>query len=181
MQLTIFLVATTLLYNTYYVKNKNTEEPIEVEIESDSNTNNFTNIEYSGFDLNGNRYVLNAGKANFKTETPENINMKDVVANFYLEDGTILKVEGDEGFYNNITLDIEFRENVKATYLTNTLLSDQINYSNSDGKLLVTGNVRGESIEKGEFFADNVEYDLINKTLDFSMFNNKQVNVKFKN
>ena len=181
MQLTIFLVATTLLYNTYYVKNKNTEEPIEVEIESDSNTNNFTNIEYSGFDLNGNRYVLNAGKANFKTETPENINMKDVVANFYLEDGTILKVEGDEGFYNNITLDIEFRENVKATYLTNTLLSDQINYSNSDGKLLVTGNVRGESIEKGEFFADNVEYDLTNKTLDFSMFDNKQVNVKLKN
>jgi len=180
-QLTIFLVASTLLYNTYRDKNKNIEDLIKVESESDPTTNNFTNIEYSGFDLNGNRYVLNAGKANFKTETPEAINMRDVVANFYLKDGEILKVTSDEGFYNNITLDIKFRKNVKATYLTNTLLSDQLTYSNSNGKLLVSGNVRGESIEKGEFFADNVEYDLTNKTLDFSMFGNKQVNVKLKN
>jgi len=76
---------------------------------------------------------------------------------------------------------MDFRENVKATYLTNTLLSDQLTYSNTNSKLLVTGNVHGESIEKGEFFADNVEYDLTNKTLDFSMFDNKQVNVKLKN
>jgi len=86
-QLTIFLVASTLLYNTYRDKNKNIEDLIKVESESDPTTNNFTNIEYSGFDLNGNRYVLNAGKANFKTETPEAINMRDVVANFYLKDG----------------------------------------------------------------------------------------------
>ena len=41
--------------------------------------------------------------------------------------------------------------------------------------------MRGESIEKGEFSADNVEYDLTNKTLNFSMFGNKHVNVKLKN
>jgi len=179
-QLTIFLVASILLYNTYRDKNE-TKDKIKVGIENDSDTNSFSDIEYSGFDLNGNRYILNAGKANFKTESPEAINMKDVVANFYLKNGTVLKVVSDEGFYNNITFDMEFKESVKATYLTNTLLSDQLIYSNSSGKLLVSGNVRGESIEKGEFFADNVEYDLTNKTLDFSMFGSKQVNVKLKN
>ena len=53
--------------------------------------------------------------------------------------------------------------------------------SNSNTKLIATGNVRGESIEKGEFSADNVEYDLGDKSLNFSMFGSKQVNVKLKN
>ena len=61
------------------------------------------------------------------------------------------------------------------------MLSDSLDYSNSNGKLLASGNVRGESVEKGEFIADNVEYNLSNKTLDFSMFGNKQVNIKLKN
>ena len=51
---------------------------------------------------------------------------------------------------------MNFRKNVKAHLLTNTLVSDQLNYSNSSGKLLASGNVTGESVEKGEFFADNV-------------------------
>ena len=34
---------------------------------------------------------------------------------------------------------------------------------------------------EGEFSADNVEYNLTNKTLDFSMFGSKRVNVKIKN
>ena len=179
-QLTIFLVVLTLLYNTYRDKNEIKKE-VKIETESNPDTNSFTDVEYSGFDLVGNRYILNAGKANFKVTTPHDINMTDVVANFYFKDDTILKILSDKGFYNNISLDMDFRENVKATYLTNTLLSDQLTYSNTNSKLLVTGNVHGESIEKGEFFADNVEYDLTNKTLDFSMFDNKQVNVKLKN
>ena len=107
--------------------------------------------------------------------------MKGIIANFYLKDDTVLNVISDEGLYNSINLDMEFRKNVKATYLTNTLLSEKLTYSNSKGKLLASGNVRGESIEKGQFSADNVEYDLANKTLGFSMLGNKQVNVKLKN
>ena len=54
-------------------------------------------------------------------------------------------------------------------------------YSNSNAKLIATGNVHGESIEKGEFSADSVEYNLQDKALSFSMFGSKQVNVKLKN
>ena len=180
-QLTIFLVASFLLYLTYSDKNKKVKKEVKIEIESKVDTNSFTDIEYSGFDLNGNRYLLKAVKAEFESETPELVNMKIVIANFYLKDDTTLTVISEEGLYNNITLDMKFRQNVKATYLSNTLLSDQLTYSNSDGKLLATGNVRGESIEKGEFSADNVEYDLTSKILNFAMFGNKQVNVKLKN
>ena len=169
------------MYNTYRDKNNATEEIVKIKTKTDPDTNSFADVVYSGFDLNGNRYTLNAGEANFKTKTPEFIDMKNVNANFYLKDDTLLKVISDSGLYNNKTLDMIFIDNVKATYLTSTLLSDRLDYSNTGGKLLASGNVRGESVEKGKFFADNVEYDLTNKTLDFSMLGNKQVNVKVKN
>jgi len=179
-QLVIFIVAAFLLYNTYRDKNKVTEEIIKIKIETNPDTNSFVDVEYSGFDLNGNRYTLNAGKADFETKTPEIIDMKNVEANFYLKDGTLLRIISDDGLYNNKTLDMIFIDNVKTTYLSSILLSNQLDYSNTNGKLLASGNVRGESVEKGTFFADNVEYDLTNKTLEFSMLGNKKVNVKVK-
>jgi len=180
-QLTIFFIASFLLYQTYYgSKEKDIKTILEIKSESSVDTNSFTDIEYSGFDLNGNRYILEARMADFDLETPEAINMKIVTANFYLKDDTVLTVTSEEGFYNNVTLDMKFKQNVKAVYLTSTLLSNQLTYLNSDGKLIATGNVRGESIEKGEFFADNVEYDLTSKILNFAMFGSKQVNVKLK-
>ena len=180
-QLTIFFVAIALLYNTYRDKSKETENFVKIEAETNLNTNSFTDIEYSGFDLAGNRYALKAIKANFKTETPELVNMEKVNAKFYLKDGSILRVISEEGLYNNVTLDMNFRKNVKADYLTHILFSDSLSYSSSSAKLIATGNVHGESIEKGEFIADNVEYDLVEKTLNFSMFGKERVNLKLKN
>ena len=180
-QLTIFFVAFGLLYNTYSDKTKKKESSIKTELETNPDTNSFTDIEYSGFDLEGNRYVLNAKQANFKTITPELVNMMGVVAKFYLKDNTILTVNSDEGIYNNVTLDMKFKKNVKADYLTNTLLSDLLYYSNKNGKLTSSGNVKGKSVDKGEFSADNVEYDIKDKSLNFSMFGSDLVNVKIKN
>ena len=180
-QLTIFFVAIALLYNTYRDKNKESEIFTEVKIETNPNVNSFTDIEYSGFDLTGNRYILTALKAKFKTESPELVDMKGVEGKFYLKDGTVLVVISDEGLYNNVTLDMNFRKNVKANYLSHILFSDLLSYSNSNAKLIATGNVRGESIEKGEFVADNVEYDLLGKNLNFSMFGKERVNIKLKN
>ena len=179
-QVTIFLIAASLLFNTYLNKNKKIEKAVKIELETNPNTNSFNDIEYSGFDLNGNRYTLKAGTADFETETPESINMKKVVANFYLKNNTVLTVISDKGLYNNITLDMKFMKNVKSAYLANTLFSDQLTYSNSNGKLLAAGNVHGESVENGEFSADNVEYDLKKKVFIFSMVGDKQVNVRLK-
>ena len=177
-QITIFLVSIALLYNTYRNKNKESEVSTNIEIETDPKKNSFTDIEYSGFDLTGKRYILKAKIADFKTETPELVNMKVITAKFYLKDNSVLTVISDEGLYNNVTLDMDFRKNVKTNYLTHNLISDAWSYSNTQGKLIATGNVQGESIEKGEFTADNVEYNLADKILNFSMFGGKQVNLK---
>ena len=52
-QLTIFLVAATLIYNTYRDEKKETENFLKIEAETDPGTNSFNDIEYSGFDLTG--------------------------------------------------------------------------------------------------------------------------------
>jgi hypothetical protein len=180
-QITIFLFACALLYNTYRDKKPEKENFVKIEAETNPDVNFFTDIEYSGFDLTGNRYILKAEEAEFKTQTPDLVNMKKVRAKFYLKDNTILTVVSDTGLYNSVTFDMNFNGNVEADYLTHTLNSDLLSYSNTDAKLIATGNVRGESIEKGEFSADNVVYDVANKKLNFSVFGNKQVNVKLKN
>jgi len=178
-QIVIFLFAASLLYYTYKDEKKYEEKTVEIKSETNSNVNSFEDVEYTGLDLNGNRYSIKAEKANFKTEKPELINMDGMVAFFYFKDNTKLKVIGDKGYYNNKTYDMEFRENVRADYASSYLLSDKLAYSNTDGKLVISGNVRGESIQ-GDVYADNVVYDLSNKILDFSMLNKKQVNIKLK-
>ena len=103
-QVTIFLIAASLLFYTCLNKNKKIEKAVKIELETNPNTNSFDDIEYSGFDLNGNRYTLKAGTADFETETPDSINMIKVVANFYLKNTTVLTVISDTGLYNNITI-----------------------------------------------------------------------------
>ena len=139
----------------------------------------FENIEYNGIDLNGNRYVLKADKASFEKDTPENIDLKIMKAIFYFKDGTILEVIGDYGTYNNKTHDMEFRENIIATYVDNILYADNFDFLNSQNSLSIYGNIKTESIQ-GNIRADNILVDLSTKIIDMSMFDNKQVNVNLR-
>ncbi len=185
-QITLFIIAISLLYFTYYNKDLDTEktsveriENKEVE-ESDSKAVNvFEDIEYKGIDLNGNRFTIKSEIADFELETPELINMKIMTAIFYFKDGTILKVKGDYGTYNNKNNNMEFRDNIEAVYGQNYLYADNLDYLNSENSLTIYGNVKGEGIE-GNIMADNLEFDLSLKTLNISMFSKNQINVKLK-
>ena len=185
-QITLFIIAISLLYFTYYNKDLDAEktsveriENKEVE-ESDSKAVNvFEDIEYKGIDLNGNRFTIKSEIADFELETPELINMKIMSAIFYFKDGTILKVKGDYGTYNNKNNNMEFRDNIEAVYGQNYLYADNLDYLNSENSLTIYGNVKGEGIE-GNIMADNLEFDLSLKTLNISMFSKNQINVKLK-
>ena len=70
---------------------KKTQERIELQIDKNSDGDTFFNIEYSGIDLSGNRYILKSEEAkNVKTE-PELVYMKLVTAIFYFKDDTTSK------------------------------------------------------------------------------------------
>ena len=106
--------------------------------------------------------------------------MKVMTAIFYFKDGSVLTVNGDYGKYNNETYDMEFRNNIVANYQNDTVYADNLDYFNTKNLLTIYGNVRGESI-KGNITGDKVKIDLSKKTLDISMFDEKQINVNVMN
>ena len=188
-QIIIFIIGSLLVFFTYYNKNnvsdlKKTSDLVEQNssdtLENDQNINTFENIEYKGIDLNGNRYVIMSEKASFDVNKPELIDMKIMSAIFYFKDGTILRVKGDYGTYNNKSNDMEFRENIIANYIDNNLYADNLDYLNSKNLLTIYGNVKTESI-KGDISADNIEIDISKRTVDLSMFGNGEVKVKIRN
>ena len=184
-QISIFIISISLLFFTYYEKDKsiplNTSqsEQIESTNENASKSNAFEDIEYKGVDFNGNRYSIRSEQAEFELDTPELINMKVMKATFYFKDGTVLNVSGDYGVYNNKTNDMIFKENIEAIYENNYLYADNLDYLNSKSLLSIYGNVRTESIQ-GSIIADNLKFDLSSQTLDVTMFSDKQVNVELK-
>ena len=172
-----------MIYFTYYNKEnievKETNKPT-IEQNNKEPNNIFEDVEYSGIDLNGNRYVIQSEYADFDLEKPELINMRIMKTIFYFKDGTTMTLTGDYGTYNNKTFDMEFRDNIVAEYQNNLLYADNLIYLNTKSLLTIYGNVMTESVQ-GNINADNVEIDLSAETLDISMFDEKQVNVNLRN
>ena len=180
-QFFLFVISTLIVYFFYF--NKDKVENIEVEnikTAEDESSNVFNDIEYSGFDLNGNRYYLFSSEAIFDSEKPEIVNMKDVLARFTFKDGSILIVRSKTGLFNNQSLDMFFADNVNSEYNKHILYSNNIDYLNTKSLLKVYGNVNGSG-PKGKINAENLNFDLKNKTLDISAIENSQVNVNLLN
>ena len=181
-QVLIFLLAVSLIYFTYYnkdnIKVEETNKPI-IKQDGKGLNNVFEDVEYSGIDLNGNRYVIQSEYADFNLEKPELINMKIMKTIFYFKDGTILIITGDYGKYNNKSNDIEFRSNVIAKYKDNIIFGDSLDFFNTKNYLTIYGNVKAEGIQ-GEVVADRLYLDLSKKTLDILMDTENKVNVKVR-
>ena len=138
----------------------------------DSDT--FYNVEYSGFDLNGNRYIIKCKEAVVNKNSIELIKMQFVNAKFYFKDDTTLFINSDSGIYNNKTLDIQFSKNVKGSYLNSKLFAQNANYSNSSGYVSISNNVIIED-PKGSMFAKKLLFDIKTKTLKISSSQNERV------
>lgn len=152
------------------------QEKIKKQLLDEKNTSVdvFYNIEYSGLDLNGNRYNIKSKEAINNPDDIELVNMKFVDAKFYFKDDTVLTIESDKGIYNNKTLDIEFNGNVKGAYLDSKLFAQKASYSNSKGFVTISDNVKIIDI-KGKMIAEKLLFDIKNKTLDISSNNNSKV------
>ena len=138
--------------------------------------NVFYNIEYSGLDLAGNRYILKAKSAVSKNSNENLIEMTGVNATFYFKDETILKIKSDFGEYNNSTLDIKFQKNIKAEYEKTSLEAQYAEYSNSGGFLNISDDVKINDIQ-GNLFADKLSFNVKNKMLKIKTFNEDRINV----
>ena len=171
-----------LIYLTYY--NKGTEldqklvsQEVKKINEEDSSKEGdvFFDIEYSGFDLQGNRYLLRSKEAYVDDTRVEIIHMKNVDAKFYFKDNTTLFIIADSGIYNNKTLDMKFEKNVEANYLDSELFAEKAEYSNSKSFLSIYQNVRINDIA-GNLIADKLLFDITSQKLDITSFKDKKIN-----
>ena len=137
--------------------------------------NIFYNIEYSGLDLAGNRYIIKSKEATTNVSNQEIVNMKFVESFFYFKDDTVLKVKSDYGTYNNKTLDMFFNSNVKANYQNSVLFAENAEYSNSENFLSISGKVKIEDF-KGTMFADKLLFDIKKNKLNITSFNDDKIN-----
>jgi LPS export ABC transporter protein LptC len=171
-----------IIYLTYYNKEIATEQKtISKKIKKKNKENIseekdlFFNIEYSGFDLQGNRYLLKSEEAYFDELNPEIVYMKIVNAVFYFKDGTTLNIKADNGIYNNKTFDMKFEQNVEANYLNSQLFAEKAEYSNSKSFLSVYENVKINDIQ-GNLIADKLLFDITDQKLNITSFSNGKIN-----
>ena len=184
-QASLFLLGVLIIIFTYSEKNKPLKETIitseiqkKVESQIDNNSQQgdiFYNIEYSGLDLTGNRYVLKSKEAINKKSDQDIVLMKSVEAVFYFKDDTTLQVSSDTGVYNNKTLDMAFNGNVRAEYEGSKLFAQKAKYSNTKSFLSIDGNVKINDL-KGTMVADKLLFDIKKQKLNIASFNDGKVN-----
>ena len=135
----------------------------------------FYNIQYSGLDLEGNRYILKSLEAYNNQIDQSKIDMISVEASFFFKDDTVLKVSSEKGMYNNKNQDMIFNGNVKAFYEGSELFADKAEYSNSKSYLIISENVKVNDI-RGSMYADELLFDIKKRKLNIVSFDKKKVN-----
>ena len=188
-QLSLLIIGSLIILFTYTgnknkkettLISKSAQEKIEKQLaENELDSDIFYNIEYSGLDLAGNRYILKANEATPDKSNQDIINMKSTAAIFYFKDGTVLNVSSETGVYNNKTLDMLFSGEVKASYIESKLFADKAEYSNSDGFLTITKNVIIED-SRGTMIADELLFDIKKQTLKIAAFKDNKINANIK-
>ncbi len=181
-QISLLLFGCLIIYLTYYSSDidQNKEKTVKkIQKKSKENISEekdvFFNIEYSGFDLQGNRYLLKSEEAYIDEKNAEIVYMTSVDATFYFKDDTILYVKAKKGIYNNKSLDMKFENDVKANYLKSVLFAEKAEYSNSKSFLSIYDNVRINDLQ-GNLIADKLLFDITDQKLDITSFNNGKIN-----
>ena len=187
-QFSLIIVGGLIIFFTYYLDkksqknqiiNQETQKEILKAAESTAKGDVFYNIEYSGLDLAGNRYILKSEEATNDKTSKEIVNMKSVEAVFYFKNNKVLKVISDSGIYNNNSLDMVFLGNIKANYEDSLLFAEKAEYINSSSFLTISQKVKIDD-KKGTMYADEILFDIKNQTVDISTFEENKINANIK-
>jgi len=185
-QFFLLVISLVIIYLTYYNKDKSNTDLVENKTIKDTSKNEgqeegdlFFNIEYTGLDLRGNRYLLKSKRARLDEVKPEIVYMNEVHAIFYFKDNTILYIWSDEGVYNNKNLDMKFSDNVRAEYMESKLFAEKADYSNSENYLSIYENVRIDD-KRGNLIADKLLFDIKKQNLAITSFNDGKISANVK-
>lgn len=184
-QICLLILGSLVIIFTYFdrerhsneqIISKENQEKIKNQLRKDDKEGDiFFNIEYSGLDLAGNRYILKSKEAFSEKSDQKIVNMTSVEATFYFKDGTILNVWSEQGVYNNKSLDMKFSGNVKAIYEGSKLFAQKAEYSNSKSFLTISEKVK-ISDARGTMIADKLLFDIKKQTLEIASFTDNKIN-----
>ena len=184
-QISLLIIGSLIILFTYSDLNFSDKEKIitsETQKRIDEQLKNepqdgdiFFNIEYSGLDLAGNRFILKSKEAFNNNTSQDIVDMKFVEAFFYFKDGTVLKILSDRGIYNNKTLDMNFDGNVRANYEGSELFAQKAEYSNSKSFLMISNEIKVKDY-RGTMFADKLFFDIKKQTLNIASTSSGNVN-----
>ena len=184
-QICLLILGSLVIIFTYFdrerhsneqIISKENQEKIKKQLRKDDKEGDiFFNIEYSGLDLAGNRYILKSKEAFSEKSDQKIVNMTSVEATFYFKDGTILNVWSEQGIYNNKSLDMKFSGNVKAIYEGSKLFAQKAEYSNSKSFLTISEKVK-ISDARGTMIADKLLFDIKKQTLEIASFTDNKIN-----
>ena len=179
----IYLLIHFNLFKEKSNKTINLENPKKTEALDDKSysSNIMNNISYSSIDLKGNKYTINAEKAEADFQNRNILYLTNVKAIINLVNSEKIQITSNYGKYNSTNYDTIFSENVIISYLYNNITSGYLDFSLQRNSMIITKNVIYTNLEN-VLKADVVEMDIKTKdTKIYMLENKKKVNIKSKN
>ena len=172
----LFLIlATYFLYPT--IIKKEVVEDDMIKTDSVEGRDVFENVKYKGvYDINM-PFIVQAEDAYILTETPDNVFLSNMRVTLHMEDGRAIIITSRNGYYNKVTYDLTFENNVKAVDGETTVTAENLDLLATEDTASVYNNVFLTN-DKGSVQADKVYYNFETKYYQVSMFSDKKVKIK---
>ncbi len=170
----LILLICFFFYKKYFTTKEDIAEDISKDqIENTENPNNLIkNLKYNVKFENRTQYTITSNLSEITYQDGEEIVlMQTVKAIFKDKDSSILEIISDKAEFNNSTYNTDFNNNVKITYLDNSIQSEKLLLNFEENVVTISDNIIYEGIQ-GLMKTDNIKIDLISKSVEVFM-NNK--------
>lgn len=170
----LILLICFFFYKKYFATKEDVVKDISKDqIENTENLNNLIkNLKYDVKFENGTQYTITSNLSEITYQGDDEIVLMQIVkAIFKDKEGSILEIISDKAEFNNSTYNTDFNNNVKITYLDNSIQSEKLLLNFEENVVTISNNIIYEGIQ-GLMKTDNIKIDLISKSVEVFM-NNK--------
>ena len=173
--LILILVSITFFFSNFYESNKVVQaEKVKSKTEETKDSFNIIeNINYSSFDNEGNRYLIEAKTGEINQNNFDKIKMSYVYAKITFVNQEIIEIVSNYAYYDRETSETLFYDEVLSSYLDHKISSNELQLLFDDKLVKIKDNVVYIS-EEGRLEADKVLLNLINKKAQISMNDNEE-------
>ena len=174
----LILTIITILAIFYYsfLKNKHIEDTSSQEnnqiMQKEKIANELINIEYNSTDEDGNTFYINAEKAIIDFNDQNKAELEGVVSVINLKSKGIINIYSKNAYYNKLNHNTLFYNDVKITYLNNSILSQNFDVIFTEKKSKIHNNVIFEN-NKLVLKTDKILIDMISGDIKLEMVNKK--------